>query len=388
MTSTLGSTPFEEIFSGSCERLFAAGVPVARSHMAYGVLHPLYAAMSYTWTRGGGLEVAGHSHVGQNEPQNPEWLQSPIYHLIHKRLPFLRRRLTGPDAMIDFPLLESLRERGASDYFAFAIQFSDNYLDGLAGSWASDRPAGFRDGDLTILRRIQQRLAVACKMRIKAEIAENVVSTYLGRDAGLRVLDGQIRRGDGTSVRAAFWYSDLRGSTRLAESLDASAFIDLLNSYFEAAAGAVVTHGGEILSFIGDAVLAIFPIVEGGSSAADACRRCVLAQAEAEARLAAVNREREARGHEPLRFGLGLHVGDAVFGNIGIPERLAFTVIGAAVNEVARLEGLTKDLGEPVLATDAFARHLETPWRSLGRHEMRGVEATVELFAPPGQARP
>ena len=388
MASTLGATPFEEIFSGCCERLFATGLPLARAHISYRILHPLYGAMSHTWIRGAGLEVEGHGHFDDNQTAPEAWLRSPLRHLIMHRLPFLRRRLTGPDAVIDFPMLEDLRDAGATDYFGYSILFGGAEPDGLVGSWASDRPSGFRDADIATLRRIQQRLGVACKMRIKGEIAENVVSTYLGRDAGLRVLNGQIRRGDGETLRAAFWYSDLRGSTRLAEALEPTEFINVLNSYFEAAAGAVVAHGGEILGFIGDAVLAIFPIAEGGSSAADACGRCVLAQADAEARLAAVNQEREAHGHEPLRFGLGLHVGDAVFGNIGIPERLAFTVIGAPVNEVARLEGLTKDLGEPVLATDAFVCHLETPWRSLGRHEMRGVEATVELFAPPGQARP
>src|SRR5690606_38700736 len=158
-------------------------------------------------------------------------------------------------------------------------------------------------------------------------------------------------------------------------------FIEVLNTYFEATAGAVVAHGGEILSFIGDAVLAIFPIVDGG--AADACARCARAQADSMARLARVNDRRAARGLDPLQFGLALHLGDAVFGNIGVPERLAFTVIGAPVNEVTRLEGLTKELGEPVLATAAFADHLATPWRPLGRHPLRGVDGPVDLFAPP-----
>jgi adenylate cyclase len=396
MASTLGSTPFEEIFSGCCERLFATGLPLARAHIAYRILHPLYGAMSHTWTRGVGLQVEGHSHIEDNQSAPEDWLRSPFFHIIEHRLPFLRRRLTGPDALIDFPVLEDLREGGASDYFAYSILFGEPEpdghgswtTDGLVGSWTSDRPGGFRDADLVTLRRIQQRLGVACKMRIKGEIAENVVTTYLGRDAGLRVLNGQIRRGDGETVRAAYWYSDLRGSTQLAETLEPVEFINILNSYFETTAGAVIDQGGEILSFIGDAVLAVFPIVDGKVTAADACRRCRAAQVDSGARLAALNRDLEARGRDPLRFGIGLHVGDAVFGNIGIPERLAFTVIGTPVNEVARLEGLTKDLGEPVLATDAFARHLETPWRSLGRHEMRGVEAAVELFAPPGQARP
>ena len=383
MASTLGATSFEDIFSGCCERLFATGLPLARAHLSFRILHPLYGAMSHTWTRGAGLEVEGHGHFDNNQTAPEAWQSSPLRHLIVHRLPFLRRRLTGPDAVLDFPMLEELRDRGATDYFGYSILFGGGGTDGLVGSWASDRPSGFRDADLATLRRIQQRLGVACKMRIKGEIAENVVTTYLGRDAGLRVLDGQIRRGDGETLRAAFWYSDLRGSTQLAEMLDPTEFITVLNSYFEAAAGAVVAHGGEILGFIGDAVLAIFPIVEGGATAADACARCARAQADAHARLAAVNREREARGREPLRFGLGLHVGEAVFGNIGIPERLAFTVIGAPVNEVARLEGLTKELDEPVLATEAFARHLERPWRSLGRHELRGVEAPMDLFAPP-----
>lgn len=383
MAMSLGPEPLEAIFGGTCERLFAAGVPLARAHIAFSVLHPLYSGMGNTWRRGHGLEVSGYAHRADNEGPSPAWLQSPLYHAVQHRLPFLRRRLTGPDAVLDFPFLEDLRAEGITDYFAYTIRFGGDDDNGMVGSWSTDRPSGFGDADLVTLRRIQQRLAVACRMRVHDQIAENVVTTYLGRDAGLRVLDGKIRRGDGEITRSVFWYCDLRGSTRFAARLDADVFIGLLNDYFEVTAGSVMAHGGDILSFIGDAVLAQFPIGDGPGAVADACNRAAEAQAEASRRLAALNADREARGHEPLHYGLGLHMGEAVFGNIGVPERLAFTVIGAPVNVVARLEEATKTLGEPVLATAALAENLSRPWRSVGSHELRGIAGAMELFAPP-----
>ena len=264
----------------------------------------------------------------------------------------------------------------------YIVPFGENELDGMAGSWSTDRPSGFSDDDLQALLRLQQRLGVACKMRIKEQIARNVVTAYLGPDAGLRVLSGQIRLGDGETIRAAIWYSDLRDSTRLAESLSQDDFIQLLNIYFECTGGAVLAHGGDILNFIGDAVLAIFPIKNGQSTEQQACSRALAASQDAQRRLAAVNRDRKREGAEPLVFGLGLHVGEVLFGNIGVPERVSFSVIGPTVNEVARLEALTKKLGHPVLASENFACNTADEWVRLGCHKLHGVGDPIEVCAP------
>ena len=250
------------------------------------------------------------------------------------------------------------------------------------GSWATDRPSGFSEEDLRILERIQRRYAVSCKVQIQRRITRNVLDTYLGPDAGARVLDGQIRRGDGERIHAVIWYSDMRDSTRLADRLDPHVFIERLNRYFECTAGAVIAGGGEVLRFIGDAVLAIFPIRPDGDDARAAAERALAAARDAESRLARTNDGLAAEGEEPVEFGLGLHVGDVMYGNIGVPERLEFSVIGPAANEVARIEDLTRTLGRRVLVSEAFAAVAGAHCEPLGAHPLRGVGAPVAVFAP------
>jgi len=216
-------------------------------------------------------------------------------------------------------------------------------------------------------------------VQIKQQIAHTVLATYLGMDAGRQVLEGQIRRGDGEMLHAVIWYSDLRDSTRLADSLAADEYLKTVNSYFECTAGAVLANGGEVLRFIGDAVLAIFPIRDGGSKSA--CELAMAAARDADARLAAVNRERANRNLEALDYGLGLHVGDVMFGNIGVPERLEFSVIGPAANEVARIESLTKTLGRRTLASAEFSRGVPGSWESTGEHALKGVGEPLEVMA-------
>ena len=186
------------------------------------------------------------------------------------------------------------------------------------------------------------------------------------------MLDGQIRRGDGERIHAVIWYSDMRDSTRLADRLDPHVFIERLNRYFECTAGAVIAGGGEVLRFVGDAVLAIFPIRAGGDDARTASERALAAARDAESRLARANEGLAAQGEEPIEFGLGLHVGDVMYGNIGVPERLEFSVIGPAANEVARIEDLTKTLGRRVLVSEAFANAAGHALRAAGRASAAG----------------
>jgi adenylate cyclase len=384
MTQALEETDFESIYEGCCARVLAAGVPLWRGHIAFTVLHPLYSGMGMTWLRGRGVELESYQHTDGQYPDR--FKINPLYHLIQNRIPFLRRQLVGREALLDFPVLTELRDMGATDYLAYIVEFGGGKMDGMVGSWATDRPSGFSDPDIQALLRLQRRLGVACKMRIRDQIARNVVTTYLGPDAGRRVLSGQIRRGEGDTIDAVIWYSDLRDSTRLADALSQHDYIQVLNDYFECAGGAVLAHGGDILNFIGDAVLAIFPIGKGQVTAKQACKRALAASRDAQRRLTATNADREKAGAEPLSFGLGLHVGEVLFGNIGVPERVSFSVIGPTVNEVARLEALTKELGHPVLATENFARNAPAEWLRLGHHKLRGVGEPIEVCAPTAEA--
>ena len=313
-----------------------------------------------------------------------DWRQSPMNHLLSTQIPFLRRRLTGEEALLDFPVCRDLRDQGATDYVAWMIPFARDdepgpHLDGVIGSWATDRPGGFSDRDMRSLLRIQRRLVVSLKVQIKQQIASTVLATYLGMDAGRQVLEGQIRRGDGEMVHAVIWYSDMRDSTHLADTMPAEEFLKTVNSYFECTAGAVLAHGGEVLRFIGDAVLAIFPIRDGDPKSA--CELAMAAARDAEGRLDALNEERASRKLPSIDYGLGLHVGDVMFGNIGVPERLEFSVIGPAANEVARIESLTKTLGRRTLASAEFARAVSRDWESTGEHALKGVGEPLEVMA-------
>jgi adenylate cyclase len=381
----LGDVEIEPLFVGVCERLAAAGIAVSRGHLAVPMLHPMVAAVSVRWLSGAASEQT--SYRRQAGP-NLDWEQSPLGQLEARRLTELRLPLeeeTGE--WRDFPLLVELREAGHTDYLCFLTGFGNetemwNRRDGMITSWATDRPGGFTEEDMAALRRVQARLGVAVKIANREATALNVLTAYLGAKAGRRVLDGQIQRGDGEALHAVIWFSDLRGSTPLAEALSGPDFLALLNGYFECTAGAVLDHGGEVLRYIGDAVLAIFQ-VDGPGGDGRAARMALAAAQEAEARLARLNRSRVDGGEDPIDFGLALHVGEVMFGNVGVPERIDFTVIGPAVNEVARLEGQTKLLGRRIVVSNVFSRLLPLDWEALGETSLRGVGSGHLVYAPP-----
>ncbi len=381
----LGDVDIEPLFVGVCERLAAAGIAVKRAHLAVPTLHPLVAAVSVRWLSGAATEQT--SYPRQSGP-NPEWERSPFSRLEARDLTELRFPLEDEDGeWHDFPLLVELRETGLTDYLCFLTVFGSSpearrRRDGMMTSWATDRPGGFTEDDKAALRRVQARLGVAVKIANREATALNVLTAYLGAKAGRRVLDGQIQRGDGDSLHAVIWFSDLRGSTPLAEALSGPDFLALLNGYFECTAGAVLDHGGEVLRYIGDAVLAIFQ-VEGPGGDVRAARMAMAAAQDAETRLARLNRSRANGGEDAIEFGLALHVGEVMFGNVGVPERIDFTVIGPAVNEVARLEGLTKDLGRRIVVSNAFSRLLPLDWEALGETSLRGVGSGHLVYAPP-----
>ena len=377
MGEALGEPGIERLVEGTVARVDAAGIPIQRFHISFNMLHPLYSGLSLTWRRGQKVEVTHLVQTGNSD--NPAWRNSPLFHMIEHRIMSLRRRLVGPEAMFDFPILEELRAEGATDYFAFLIPFGKGTHEGLVGSWVTDRKRGFLESEFRALTRIQRRLAVALRMTIRRQVAENVVVTYLGRGAGQRVLAGQIQRGDGETIPAAIWYSDLRGSTAMSERLDRDAYTNILNCYFGCIGGAVMEAGGEILDFIGDAVLAIYPV--GGAPEAT-CKRVLGAAHEAQRRLDGTNLERASSGLPTLAYGLGLHLGEVMFGNIGTPDRLSFSAIGPSVNQVARLEALTKVVGRQIVASKPFAQTCLGAWESLGKHQVQGITKPVEVFAP------
>ena len=358
------------LYGELCQRLRAVGIPVMRGQVAFRVLHPLYNASSLTWNADKGVLV---EHFRPERAQDT-FLRSPMGHVLTHLLPVFRRRLTGATALLDFEFLEELRASGGTDYLVLLVTFDAIRQNGLICSWTGDRAAGFTDDEIAQLQRVTRELGIALKARIERSVAQTIAHAYLGRRAGQAVLSGLIRRGDGEKITAALWYSDLRQSTALAERLSTEDFLDLLGRYFEMTAGAVLDHGGEVVSLIGDAVLGLFR-VEG--SPEQACARALAAAHEARRRLGA---SQPATTGVVLDFGISLHLGQMIYGNVGVPERLQFTVVGAAVNEVVRVQDLTKQLGCPLLATATFADAAAGPWRSLGEHRLRGLETPMPIL--------
>lgn len=389
MESALGQADMEALVSGCIERLGAAGLPLSRVQVAYSTLHPLFGSVILTWARGAGLEIRSLSHV--DAWGSEAWLKSPFFHMIEAGLPFLRRRITGGQALLDFPILKEFSDAGGADYLAYVVPFGGtDDKSGILGSWLTDREGGFSDAEIQSLLRIQQRLAVACKIAIQQQITENIVNAYLGRSPGRQVLNGSIRRGDGEDIYAVIWFCDLRQSSRLTVTLGREKYLALLNGFLECMAGAVMDNGGEVLRFIGDAALAIFPIAEKTKtvcSVTEACETALAAVKDARERLGALNAKRRAAGEQQLDYGIALHVGDVMFGNIGSPDRIEFTVIGSAANEAARIEGLCKKLQIQVLVSAAFAGHCREKLDTVGRHVLEGHEGKCELFTLKGEVQ-
>jgi adenylate cyclase len=363
------------------ERLTAEGLPLWRLFFGLPVLHPLVRFLSVYWRDDrDGVDIVRREHGTE---QQPGYLSSPIAAILDQDADALRFRIERLEAPLPHPILDELRAEGGSDYVIMALHFGAG-RNGVV-SLATKRPGGFSTCDLALADGVRDALAAVLESLILKKLAATVVETYVGSRAGERVLSGEIRRGSLETVSAVLWYCDLRGFTGLSDRLAPPDLIALLNGYFEIIGGAVEAHGGEVLKFIGDAVLAIFPFPAGGGdpqggSAAAACTVALAAARQAVRDMAARNVERSAWGEPILRCGIALHLGEVLYGNIGAPTRLDFTVIGQAVNLVTRIEGLCKRLDRTVLTSDAFAASAEEPLLSLGWHPVRGLLKPVEVY--------
>lgn len=375
--SALEGNDLETLVKGFCERLAAAGLPLKRVHLSFSMLHPLYDALGFTWFRGQGLEVEGFRNEG-GVPSD-RFVTSPYYHLLSNKLDHLRRRF-DPSVPSEFPVFDELRLMGVTDYMAFVHPFSGNTTQGMMGSWSTDSAAGFSDSMIAALLRIQNHLAIATKMAVLTKLADNMMTTYLGGDAGRRVLDGQIKRGEGDTIRAALVMADMRGSSRLAETSGREIYIDTLNQFFDAVAAPFNRKGGQIMSFIGDGFIAVYPCERHRSQSEIACQAALAAAHKASARMMDLNLRRKQQGLSDIGFGIGLHVGNVMFGNVGLTDRLTFSVFGSAVNEVQRLQTLTKKYPHSVLASKDFASYCGTnSWLTLGNEELAGIKKLTVL---------
>jgi adenylate cyclase len=373
-----------ELLDGFCERCRAAGLDLSRGLILIDTLHPTYEGRAFRW-RSDDLQESPVVEYGRTTEGEAaaNWQRSPFYHLLNSGGGELRRRL-GPDDPIDFAQHETMRAEGQTDYVAFIHRFGSSgsigEMDCVYSYWTTARTGGFDASELAALRRLVPPLALAVKCASLARISGTLVEVYLGRDAGRRVLSGRILRGVAERIGAALWFSDLRGFTTITDTAPPDEIIPLLNDYADVVISAVHSAGGEVLKLIGDGTLAIFRADDAG----DACRRALRAEAELRLGVAELNARRSAEGRPVTSPYLGLHVGDVFYGNIGSVDRLDFTVVGPAVNEVSRIASMCRSVDRSVVMSSAFAAATPVEERaklvSVGRYALRGVGRAQELF--------
>ncbi|MCY1013646.1 adenylate/guanylate cyclase domain-containing protein [Nannocystis pusilla] len=381
---TLAGVPELAVVQGVCDRLVAGGVPLSRMIVGVDTLHPLVGGRLYTWRRDVGIECVEITREA-SLPNAPLWVASPFHHLLAGNESLYRFRCPPADGRYPFAVLAELAATGITDYIACVHRLGDavkmGELDCVYSSWGSDAPAGFTEADVALVAALGPFLAAAMLSCTVRQITRTVVETYLGGDAGGRVLRGAIARGVAERIRAVVWFSDLKGFTSMVDSTDAELVLPLLNDYADPQVEAIHAHGGTVLKFIGDGLLGMFPV---GDSTAEAASRALAAADAVFTTLAEVSARRVAAGLPATGAYLALHLGDVFYGNIGGAARLDFTVIGPAVNEAARIGAMCRPLAQDVLVSQAFADALpaaRTRLVALGSHRLRGVAQAQALYA-------
>lgn len=365
-----------ELVDELCWRLVAAGLPLARVIVSLPTLHPQFLNTGYRWSLA--LGRCDEAMIAHGMRETEMFRNSPM-RPVFEHGDTVRRRLVGPEAKLDFPILEELAAEGLTDYVALPLELSDGRR--IAVTLATSQPDGFTAAEFAAVETLVPILAPLFEIRVVRGITRNLLDAYLGHETGRRVLAGEIIRGVGETIRAVVWFCDLRGFTRLSERLPGSMVIQFLDAYFERVVSAIHDRDGEVLKFLGDGIIAIFPVPDV-ELAPDAARRALDAARAALDAVDGLAGHPSLDGEAPPRLCVSLHLGDVIYGNIGAPDRLDFTVIGPAVNLVTRVDQLTKPLGRRLLVTDDFAGAYDGKLLSLGVHPIRGLASPHEIFTP------
>ena len=359
------------------ERLVASGIPVCRTTLNMPTIDPAAAVLSFQWSREKGVM---RSTFAPGVTGRTPFRRSPIGYLVERNLGFERWKLEDPEVVGRFPLFQELRALGITEYALQVVPFSKGRtgLQGAALSMATDRAGGFSDAEIEEATRILPALSLVAYRIGLLHVATETLGAYLGPQTGARVLQGKIRRGDSQVISAALLLADLRGFTALVDRARGTEVVGWLNQHLECIGDAVAERNGEVLKFLGDGILAVFPAAPIGAE--HACAEAVRAAIDACGRNAALNTRRAAEGGPALDLTIALHFGDVLYGNIGTARRLDFTVIGPAVNEVSRMEALGKALGRELLLSESIAHRCGQPVLSLCPHELRGVAGMREMY--------
>lgn len=373
LTDARSSLDPAELIEALAAQLDSAGAQVDRLAVMSRTLHPQYAGWSVRWGRKNGIHSGAIEHGSGG---SDAFVGSPVQYVQENHRPF-RQHISAQAQEGEHGLVQDLRKAGITDYLALPMPYAANLVSVL--TLATTKPSGMSEEDIERFTALANLLAPLIEIIGTRRTTLGLLNTFVGPRIGERILHGQVKRGDGERIDAAFWYSDLRGFTNLSESLPTPELLSLLNDYFEYCAAAATGRGGEILQFIGDAILIVFEIGKCGDRA-NVCAAALEAAVDAFDSIAVVNHRRKRAGHALIEFGLGLHVGTVTHANVGSPDRLAFNVVGPAVNMTARIQSMTKELHTPLLMSAEFSKHLRTPLKSVGCHDLRGVASAQELF--------
>jgi adenylate cyclase len=357
----------------TCQRLVRAGLPLWRVGVFVRTLHPEIFGRNLIWKPGAEVEIGT---VDFGILDTPGFHSSPLS-IVFTQGREIRAHTDDPEAAARFPIVEDMRGEGATDYIALPLPFTDGHVN--ASSWTTKQPGGFTDEQLSALRSVIPPLARHVEIISLRRTATMLLDTYVGNRAGERIMGGQIRRGHTETMNAAIWLSDLRGFTALSDRLPAETVVDILNQYFDCQVAAIRDHGGEVLKYMGDGLLAVFPIDEYVGDEQQVCSRVLEAARESRASVEALQYP-VGDVIERFRFGVALHVGRILYGNIGGGSRLDFTCIGPAINLAARLEKLTGKLHRTVVASEGFAGICQGGWSDLGEFPVAGFSKAARVF--------
>lgn len=368
------------------QRLVDGGVPVNRINIGRTLLHPVIGLVNLKWEADSG-RVTTEDYARSSI--NFDLLKgNPFFDLQRGQTDRILADLRNPKDVARYEMFRQLADKGITGYVAFGRVFGrkpaflEEIVEGFQGasiSFTTRRFSGFSRADLAGLERLITPLCICLHVATERMLATELLETYLGRISGNQVLTGHSARGDGRVIDCALLISDMRNSVALSQQMDAPTYLATLNAYFDCTAQAVLDHGGEVLKFIGDGILAIFPFEAGTRPPEAMCAAALSAAREAFARAEHLNRRREGAGSPPVGFGIALHVGEVIYGNVGTEKRLDFTATGPAVGLVSRCEALTRELDRRLIATQAFADICPEPAQPLGDHAIRGFADPVAL---------
>ena len=384
VNQSLTGLPENDLLRGFCERCRADGLELSRGLVFIDTLHPVFEGRGFRWNDSPTNESDSFEYGSSREGTAAEnWRRTTFHHLLQTGGDELLIDLSNCEGL-NFSIIEYLTTTGHKHFVSFVHRFGDagtmGQMDCFYSTWATRRDEGFGEQGIAALRDLIPVLGLAIKSAAQAEVARTLGRVYLGRDASEQVLRGRIARGVTERINAVLWFSDLRGSTAISESIEPGQIIPFLNDYAQASIDAVHDAGGEVLKLIGDGVLAMFT----HENMAAAKRAALRAEHRFRHNLAAVSARRAADGVVVTSAHVGLHVGEVFYGNIGSEDRLDFTVVGPAVNEVSRIASMCRSVDRELLTSQAFRTGLDAAGRnylvSTGRYALRGIGRAQDLY--------